>query len=83
MAVSSATLARIPNKVTAVATTVSGGASIYYLGTDVGDVYSYNDSTKVVTKIGTINAKIASMTLYSGALFIGTEGGALHSMTKS
>ena len=80
----SGVLARIPNNVTAIATAVVSGAGTYYLGTDVGDVYKYNDVTGVVTKLGNIGGMaITSMTIYGTGLFCGTNKGSVHSMTTS
>jgi len=70
-------------EVTCVIGSVESGVGYMYFGTNSGDVKKYNIQTGVITVLKNIGEKVASMTLYSGTLWIGTASGKLISLTTS
>jgi hypothetical protein len=63
------------NEVTCTVGQVESGVGINYIGTDVGDVLKYNESTKAITTLVNVGGYITSMMLYSGILWVGVKGG--------
>ena len=83
MTVTKTDLSSLQNEVTAIVNSVESGVGYMYLGTDVGDVWKYNTASKVLTLIKNVGGKILSLTLYSGALYVGVAGGKLVGVTTS
>lgn len=54
-----------------------------YLGTNKGDVLKYAISGGTVTTLANVGGEIASMSLYSGVLYVGIAGGKLVSVTTT
>ena len=54
-----------------------------YLGTNKGDVIRYTISGGTVTTLTNVGGKIVSMSLYSGLLYVGIDGGKLVSVATT
>lgn len=73
----------INNEITCIQKEVSGGADISYFGTDVGDVYKYNGTTAVLTKLGNVGGSVKAMNLYSSKLYCTIAGGIMATLTTA